>query len=90
VDLSSVLTVGTAYEIRNVQNYFGTPVLTGTYAGGTVSIPMAASSVETPAGAAAPNPTGPEFNAFVIVTRRRVVSLAPGSPPPVRRTPPAE
>jgi PKD repeat protein len=35
---------------------------------------MAASSVETPAGAAAPSSTGPEFNAFVIVT--------PGSVPP--------
>jgi hypothetical protein len=89
VDLSSVLSVGSSYEIRNAQNYFGTPVLSGTYAGGVVSIPMAASSVETPAGAAAPNPTGPEFNAFVIVTTRRVVVVPPNSPPPLRRTPPA-
>ena len=78
VDLSSVLSVGSSYEIHNAQNYFGTPVLSGTYAGGAVSIPMAASSVETPAGAAAPNPTGPEFNAFVILP---VGSVPP--PPPV-------
>ena len=78
VDLSSVLSVGSTYEIRNAQNFFGTPVLTGTYAGGTVSIPMAASSVETPTGAAAPNPTGPEFNAFVVLTAG---SVPP--PPPV-------
>jgi hypothetical protein len=51
---------------------------------------MAASLVETPAGAAAPSPTGPEFNAFVIVTTRRAVELAPNSPPPLRRTPPAK
>ncbi len=76
MDLSSVLSVGSIYEIRNAQNYFGTPVLTGTYAGGTVSIPMAASSVETPAGAAAPGPTGPEFNAFVVLSAGSV------SPPP--------
>jgi hypothetical protein len=67
VDLSSILSVGASYEIHNAQNYFGAPVLTGTYAGGTVSIPMTASSVEVPAGAAAPSPTGPEFNAFIVV-----------------------
>jgi hypothetical protein len=96
VDLSSVLSVGSSYEIRNAQNYFGSPTLTGTYAGGTVSIPMAPSSVETPAGAAAPRPTGPGFNAFVVVTRtdarglRRVPDLTPDSPPPLRRTPRAK
>ncbi len=68
VDLSSVLAVGSTYEIRNAQDYFGTPMVTGTYTGGTVSIPMSGSSVETPAGAAAPSPTGPEFNAFVVQT----------------------
>ncbi|MGE5716328.1 MAG: PKD domain-containing protein, partial [Acidobacteriota bacterium] len=68
VDLSSILSVGSTYEIRKAQNFFGAPVRTGTYAGGSVSIPMAASSVETPTGAAAPNPTGPEFNAFVVLT----------------------
>jgi PKD repeat protein len=78
VDLSSVLAVGSSYEIRNAQNYFGTPVLTGTYAGETVSIPMAASSVETPAGATAPNPTGPEFNAFIVLTAG---AGAPPAPP---------
>jgi hypothetical protein len=75
IDLSSILSVGASYEIRNAQDFFGPPTLTGTYAGGTVSIPMAASSVEAPAGATAPASTGPEFNAFVILT-------LPGSPTP--------
>jgi hypothetical protein len=93
VDLSSILTVGESYEIRNAQDFFGPPVMTGTYAGGTVAIPMAASSVETPAGAAAPSPTGPEFNAFVVLSRasesgyRKLPGRAPVSPPPIRRTP---
>jgi PKD repeat protein len=78
VDLSSILSIGASYEIHNAQNYFGTPVLTGTYAGGTVSIPMAASSVEVPAGASAPSPTGPEFNAFVVLTAG---GGAPPAPP---------
>jgi hypothetical protein len=85
VDLSSVLSAGAGYEIRNAQDYFGKPVLSGTYAGGLVSIPMLASSVETPAGDAAPNPTGPEFNAFVIVTTRSAVVAPPNSPPPLRK-----
>jgi hypothetical protein len=89
VDLSSILSVGASYEIHNAQNYFGTPVLSGTYAGGTVSIPMAASSVEVPAGASAPIPTGPEFNAFVVVPGK-AVRRPPGSPPALRRTTPAK
>jgi hypothetical protein len=68
VDLSSVLTVGSAFEIRNAQNYFGTPVLSGTYAGGTVSLPLTGLPVAAPVGYSKPPATGPEFNAFVLVT----------------------
>lgn len=67
IDLSA-LPVGSDYEVRNAQDYFGTPVLTGTYAGGTISLPMSGLAVETPAGVAAPPATGPEFNAFVLLT----------------------
>jgi Right handed beta helix region len=68
VDLTGVLTVGSSYEIRNAQDFFGAPVLTGTYAGGTLALPMSGLSVETPVGVAAPSPTGPEFNAFVLLS----------------------
>ncbi|HEY1252200.1 MAG TPA: right-handed parallel beta-helix repeat-containing protein [Thermoanaerobaculia bacterium] len=67
VDLSSVLGVGTAFEIRNAHDFFGAPVLTGTYAGGSVSLPMTGLSVASPIGWSAPSPTGPEFNVFVVV-----------------------
>ncbi len=45
----------------------GAPVVTGTYAGGTVTIPLSGLSVAAPVGWAAPPPTGPEFNAFVVL-----------------------
>jgi hypothetical protein len=70
VDVSSVLAVGDAYEVRNVQNFSGTPVLTGTYSGGPVSLPMTNLVSAKPANSAFPTPsTGKEFNAFVL--RRR-------------------
>ena len=93
VDLSSVLQPGSQYEIRNAQNYFAAPVATGTYTGGTVSIPMTDLSVASPVGWTAPPPTGPEFNAFVLLTNRfgrmpvqRSRALPPGTRN-VERTP---
>jgi hypothetical protein len=67
VDLSSVLAAGTSFEIRNAQNYFGTPVVSGVYTGGTVSIPLAGLPSAAPVGRSTPAPSGPEFNAFVLV-----------------------
>ena len=40
VNLSSFLQPGDNYKIVDVQNLFGSPVVTGTYSGGSVSIPM--------------------------------------------------
>ena len=69
VALSGVLPVGARYEIRNVQDFFGTPVASGTYGGGTVSIPMSGVTAVQPIGGAstAPPRTGPDFDAFVVV-----------------------
>jgi uncharacterized protein YjdB len=67
VDLSGVLSGGQSYVIRNVQNFFGTPVVSGTYMGGTVSIPMAGIPAPVPIGRGQPGPvTGPTFNVFVV------------------------
>ncbi len=68
VDLSGVLAIGSDYEIRNAQNYFGPIVASGRYAGGAVSIPMTGLAPAAPIGLPAPAPTGPEFNAFVVQT----------------------
>jgi PKD repeat protein len=85
VNLSSVVTVGSSYEIRNAQNFYAAPVASGTYAGGSVSLPMGPLSVAAPAGVAAPPATGPEFNVFVVLAAppakpASAFTFAPASP----------
>ena len=53
VDVSSILSNGDGYEVRNVQDFFGAPVLTGTYNGGSLVLPMTGLSVATPYGTGA-------------------------------------
>lgn len=64
------LTAGQRFEVRNVQDYFGPPILPNqTYSEGmTIDLPMIGLSVATPIGLSfTPSSTGPEFAAFVIV-----------------------
>jgi len=70
VDLSSVLGVGRRYEVRNVQDLFGAPLVSGTFGGGTISFPMAGITPPTPVGlTSSPAPvTGPDFNVFLVTT----------------------
>jgi hypothetical protein len=68
VDLTGIVSPGAAYEIRNAQNFYGLPVVSGTYAGGSVTLPMTALTPATPVGFAVPPPTGPGFNTFVVLT----------------------
>lgn len=49
VDLSSVVTSGHPYAIYDVYDLWGTPILSGTYAGGTVSVPMTGTGKTPPA-----------------------------------------
>jgi hypothetical protein len=69
-DVSGVLRAGDHYEVRNAQNFAtGTPVLSGTYQGGSLSLPMSGTRPAAPLGrstATAPT-TGPEFDVFVLV-----------------------
>jgi parallel beta-helix repeat protein len=68
VDVSEVLAPGQRYEVRNVQDPFGTPVLRGTYAGGSLSLPMGGVAPPPRLGRSTRTPprTGPHFDAFVI------------------------
>ncbi len=70
VDLSGVLKPGSRFEIRNVQDVFGEPVVSGTYTGGTVALPM--SGVEPPAPIGRPTrqppKTGPGFDVFLVTS----------------------
>jgi hypothetical protein len=70
VDVSSVLTVGDAFEIRDAQNYFDEPVLRGTYKGGPILLPMNLSGMSRPAGNVEqlPRHTTPEFGVFILHT----------------------
>lgn len=67
VDFSSVLSVGQSYTLKNAQYYFGSAVLTGTYAGGTVNVPMTNLTATLPLGVTNIPPTSwPVMNAFVL------------------------
>lgn len=83
VDLSSVLSAGDEFEIRNAQDFFGPPVLVGSYAGSPVTLPMTGLSVASPVSWPAPRATGPEFNVFVVLTKRpaRTDPVRPGDSP---------
>ena len=68
VDASRFLPVGARYEIRNVQNLFGAPAASGTYGGGSITLPLAGVQPPVPVGMStsrAPS-TGTAFNVYVV------------------------
>ncbi len=67
VDLSKVLRSGDHYEIRNAQNYFAAPVASGIYGGGSVSIPLGASSSAPSITGRSMSSTGSEFGVFIVL-----------------------
>ena len=83
IDLSGTgLVVGQSFEIRDAQNYFATPLVTGVYDGNpvTVTLPGTGSPVTPIIGANDPQNfgafslvlpvhTSAEFNAFVLLPR---------------------
>ena len=84
VDLAGAgLKVGEAYEIRDVQDYFGPPIITGIYDGANVSIPMTGTAVGSPQGYVLIQPahTDLEFGAFILMPVSRG-----GTPADSRRT----
>lgn len=69
VDLSPVLNLGDRYVVQNVQDFYGTPVASGVYQGGSLALPMAAVTPPAPVGRAFTPPpvTGPTLNVFVVM-----------------------
>lgn len=68
IDVSSILSVNDTYEVYNVQDIFGAPVLSGTYLGGALSFPTTGKTPPTPVGTtprSAPT-TAPDFDAFFV------------------------
>ena len=65
--LNGVLNKGDRYQLHNVQDYFG-DVITGTYNGSSISVPMTGRKVAQPVGLSfKPASTFPEFGAFVLI-----------------------
>jgi hypothetical protein len=68
VDVSSVLSPGMSFELRNAQNFWSKSVLAGIYTGDPLVVPMKALPAASPVGyPVSLTPTGPEFNVFVLL-----------------------
>ncbi|HET8763015.1 MAG TPA: hypothetical protein VFM12_06330, partial [Gemmatimonadales bacterium] len=69
-DLSGVLQGGDAYEIRNAQDFYGSPVASGTFSGGSVTIPLSPIAAVRPLGRASNSlSTGTQFGVFVVLKK---------------------
>lgn len=72
VDVHSVLAVGVAYEVRNAQDFFSPPVVSGSFDGQPLQLTMTGLTVAKPmASLLTPAPTGPTFNVFVLLSKSR-------------------
>ena len=68
VDVSSLIATGSYYTVYDAQNPFGAPVLSGTYDGNSIALPMTGLTPAAPVAWPAPAPSGPEFNAFIFTS----------------------
>lgn len=69
IDLSAILSPGDQFQIVHACDFFGTPVLSGTYLGGSVTVPLATTvtPVQPVGGSTNPAPsTAPLFYAMVL------------------------
>ncbi len=88
VDLTaSGIQPGDPFQIRDAENWFASPVVSGTYAGTPVTIPMSGLQVAQPVGSvpSAPSHTAPQFGAFVLLSGDAYPKTNVSAPPPVRR-----
>jgi len=69
VDVSAVLQKGDRFELYDVENLLGKPVLTGTYAGGAIRAPMNLTEVMQPVTRQRFGHTPPEFGVFLLRLR---------------------
>jgi len=81
VNFSGFLSAGDTYTVIDAQNYYGTPIASGTYTGGTVSIPLTGKSLPAVIGndPRQYHHTSSEFNVFVVVSGSYAPCQAPSS-----------
>jgi hypothetical protein len=85
VNVCSVLSAGDVYEIRNAQDFFAPPVLSGTFDGQPLQLPMTGLTVAKPlAGLKTPPPTGPTFNVFELLCSGKKSAI--GTPAATQRS----
>jgi hypothetical protein len=66
-DMSGVLKAGDTYTVHHVYDFYGPPVASGTYSGGSISLPLRDYTPPTPIGMTSPPPSaGIAFNVFII------------------------
>ena len=68
-DLSKVLSVGDRFEVHNAQRFYAAPVVSGTYAGGSLRIPVASVTPYAPISGwpGSTAGTGTQFQVFVVL-----------------------
>lgn len=69
VDLGPAnVATGSTYSVLDAQDFFGAPVVTGTYDGSPIAIPMQSLTKAAPVGVPAPPHSAPRFGAFVLLS----------------------
>ncbi len=69
VNVRDIVATGASYEVRNAQDFFAEPVLSGTFKGEALQLPMNGLSTARPMAALrTPAATGPTFNVFVLLS----------------------
>jgi hypothetical protein len=85
VDLSNLLLPGAPYEVRDAQDYYRGPSLTGTFSGSRIELPMTNPTIAAPVGFDLPLPDTADLRVFVLrwrppihVDRPPVKPIRPG------------
>ena len=71
VDISTILDPGVDYVIKDALNFYGPEVMSGTYAGGKIAIPLSGLTPARPEGTPVTGPvhTAPQFAVFIVLAR---------------------
>ncbi len=78
VDVSNILQIGDSYEVKDVQDYLGPAIASGTYRGGSITIPMTGTAVAQPTvPTLSVTHTSSEFGAFVLKRTGTPIYLEP-------------
>ena len=89
VDLSSAgLAIGQTFTVKHVMDFYGAPVLTGTYTGAPITLPMTNLPIAAPVNAARPTGPFPTFAVFVVLPGISGPAPTPVVTPPRTPTPP--